>query len=372
MRFPFITASSLSPEIYKQKKSQKMKNTNHKTHPGNIVITAIAAIFILAGGVYFFRYLRHSQQYEETNDAQIESYINPVSARAGGYIQKVFFNEHQPVKQGDTLVTLDDREYRAQLEAAEATVDDARSQLTVLAAGIHSAETGTLINRDQIKGAEAKYVQQEQDIRRYTNLVHEEAATGADLEQVKARYDVAESDYSAAQNGLKTSQARIAELKTHFALLQADIKRKQAALELAKLNLSYTVIRAPYSGRLGRKNIMEGQQIQPGQPLVSIINEKEKWITANYKETQVAGMYVGQPVEIRADAMDDKVLTGKIIAIAGSTGSRFSLLPPDNATGNFVKIIQRVPVKIEFADQGAGHILPGMNVTVAVKKRDRS
>lgn len=346
-----------------------MKKSNHKIHPGNIAITIISFFLVLAGSVYFLHYWKYSGDYEETNDAQVESYINPVSARAGGYIQRVCFSEHQLVRQGDTLVILDDREYRAQLDAAEAAIEDAHAQQAVLTAGIRAAEAGTLVNVDQIKGAQARYVQQQQDIRRYTNLVREEAATGADLEQVKARYDVAESDYSAAQNGLKTNQARIAELKTHFALLQADIKRKQAALDLARLNLSYTIIRAPYSGRLGRKSILEGQQIQPGQPLVSIINESEKWITANYKETQVANMYVGQPAEIRVDAIAGRVFKGKIIAIAGSTGSRFSLLPPDNSTGNFVKIIQRVPVKIEFTGEKAGNVIPGMNVTVAVKKR---
>lgn len=346
-----------------------MKTEQHKIHPANIVITVLATILILSGGVYFFQYWVYSGNYEETNDAQVESYINPVSARAGGYIQRVHFNEHQLVKQGDTLVMLDDKEYRAQLEAAEAAMEDARAQLTVLKAGIRSAETGTSVNHDQIKAAQAKYVQQQQDIKRYTNLVKEEAATGADLEQVKAHYDVAQSDYSAARNSLKTNEAKIEELKTHFGLLQADIKRKQAALDLARLNLSYTIIRAPYPGRLGRKNILEGQQIQPGQPLVSIINEGEKWITANYKETQVVGMYVGQPVEIRVDAINGKVFKGKIMAIAGSTGSRFSLLPADNSTGNFVKIIQRIPVKIEFADEQASYIIPGMNVTVAVKKR---
>jgi membrane fusion protein (multidrug efflux system) len=346
-----------------------MKTVHPKTHPGNIAVTIIAVVLVLTGAVYFIRYWNYSKHYEETNDAQVESYINPVSGRAGGYIQQVCFNEHQLVQQGDTLVILDNREYLAQLGAAEAAAEDAEAQLTVLAAGIVSAETGSAVNQDQIKGAEAKYVQQQQDIKRYENLVKEEAATGADLEQVKARYDVAESDYSAAQNGLKTSKARIAELKTHFALLQADIKRKQAALELARLNLSYTIIRAPYSGRLGRKNIMEGQQIQAGQPLVSIINESEKWITANYKETQVSEMYIGQPAEIRVDAITGKVFKGKISAIAGSTGSRFSLLPPDNSTGNFVKIIQRVPVKIEFSGEDASQVIPGMNVSVAVKKR---
>ncbi|TPG36194.1 HlyD family secretion protein [Flavobacterium pectinovorum] len=346
-----------------------MKTKNHKLHPGNIAITAIAAVLIVIGTVYFFHYLKYSSEYEETNDAQVESYINPVSARAAGYIRYVRFNEHQLVKQGDTLVILDDREYVAQLEAAEATFEDAQAQLIVLKASINSAQTGTGVNRDQIKASHARYVEQQQDIKRYENLVKEEAVTGAEFEQVKTHYDVAKSDYSASQNVLKTSEVRITELKTHFALLEADIKRKAAGLKLARLNLSYTVITAPYSGRLGRKNILEGQQIQLGQPLVSIINEKEKWIMANYKETQVEDMYLGQPAEIRVDAIDGKVFKGKIVAIAGSTGSRFSLLPPDNSTGNFVKIIQRVPVKIEFLDKQAERVVAGMNVTVAVKKR---
>lgn len=345
-----------------------MKKEQHKIHPGNIIITIIAVILVLAGVIYSIYYWQYTNRFEETNDAQVESYINPVSARAGGYIQRVCFNEHQLVKKGDTLIILDDQEYRAQLESAEATVEDAYAQQTVLAASIHSAQLGTRVNKDQIKGSRAKYLQQQQDIRRYRNLVKEEAATGADLEQVEARYDVAESDYSASNNSLKINLARIEELKTHFALLKADIKKKEAALQLARLNLSYTVIKAPYSGRLGRKNIMEGQQIQPGQPLVSIINESEKWITANFKETQVDGMYIGQPVEIRIDAIDSKVFKGRIAAIAGSTGAKFSLLPPDNSTGNFVKIIQRIPVKIEFTDSETGIVVAGMNVTVAVKK----
>ncbi|TDW51765.1 membrane fusion protein (multidrug efflux system) [Flavobacterium sp. 270] len=349
-----------------------MKKNNFKANPGNFILKIAALIVLFLGAVYFFEYWNYSRDYETTNDAQVESYINPVSARAGGYIQKVYFNEHQLVKEGDTLVVLDNREYLAQLETAEAVMDDANAQLTVLGAAIHAAETGTSVSRDQIKGAHAKYVQQQQDIRRYENLVKEEAATGSELEQVKAHYDVAESEYSAAQNGLRTNIAKISELETHFALLQADVKRKKAALILAKLNLSYTVIRAPYSGRLGRKNILNGQQIQPGQPLVSIIDEGEKWITANYKETQVADMYIGQTAEIQVDAMDGKTFTGKIVAIAGSTGSRFSLLPADNSTGNFVKIVQRVPVKIAFVSEQNDRVVPGMNVSVAVKKRVKS
>jgi membrane fusion protein (multidrug efflux system) len=237
-----------------------------------------------------------------------------------------------------------------------------------LDAGIASAQTATLVNKDQIDGAKARLVLQQADIKRYKNLEKEEAVTGSDLESVQSRYDVSLSDYSASQNNLKTSYAKIAELKSRKALLAADLKRKQAELELARINLEYTVIRAPYTGRMGRKTILEGQQIQPGQPLVSIVNEREKWVTANFKETQVNGMYVGQPVDIQVDAIDDKIYKGQIEAISGSTGAKFSILPPDNATGNFVKIIQRVPVKIKFISKDITTVKAGMNVLVSVKK----
>lgn len=347
----------------------KANSSSTKTHPGNILITVIAILAVIGGLYYFINYLLYSSHNIETNDAQVESYINPISARTGGYIEKVWFNEYQLVHAGDTLVTLDNRENAARLMEAQAAVDDAHAQLISLQAGISASKTATRVNEDQISGAHARFVQQQLDIKRYQNLVKEEAATGADLEQVRAKHDVAESDYNAARNGLQTSLSRIEELRTRIAILNADLKKKEAGLAIAKLNLSYTVILAPYSGRMGKKNILEGQQIQPGQPLVNIINESSKWVTANFKETQVAGMYIGQPVQIRVDAADGRVYKGKIIAIAGSTGAKASLLPPDNSTGNFVKIIQRVPVKISLDTANTQSVIAGMNVLVAVEKK---
>jgi membrane fusion protein (multidrug efflux system) len=343
---------------------------NKKMHPANIFLLIVAILVIIVAIFYFTNYFVREKHYVETNDAQVESYINPVSARVSGYIKAVKFEEHELVKQGDTLVLIDDKEYQAKVQEAEAAVEDSRAQVGVLDAGIESAEVGTLVNRDQINGAKARLVQQSQDIKRYKNLVKEEAATGSDLDLVQSHYDVSVSDYSGAKNNLKTSYAKIKELKSRKALLSADLKRKTAELELARINLGYTVIRAPYTGRLGRKTILDGQQVQVGQPLVSIVNEKDKWVTANFKETQVYGMYVGQPVDIEVDAIDDKVYHGKIEAISASTGAKFSLLPPDNATGNFVKIVQRIPVKIRFTSTDIEPIRAGMNVFVSVKKKD--
>jgi membrane fusion protein (multidrug efflux system) len=343
-----------------------MKNSVNK-NSSNKVVTIIAIVLIIAAITCFTLYLVDGSNYEETNDAQVESYINPVSARTSGYITKVLFEEHQDVKKGDTLVILDNRENTFKVHEAEAVLEDAYAQIQVLEAGINVAQTSTLVSKNQIASAKARLWQQKQDNLRYEKLLKDEAVTGQEYEQVKTRYDVAQNDYSATENTLLSSQSRVQELKTRKALLNADIKRKQAILDLAKINLTYTVITSPYNGKTGRKQILEGQQVQLGQPLVSIVNEKEKWITANFKETQVNGFYVGQSVKITVDAISGKTYEGKIEAIAASTGSKFSLLPADNSTGNFVKIIQRIPVKIVFVNNEAiQEVKSGMNVTVAV------
>ena len=347
----------------------KTKSDRSKGYPANLFVSGLAVLLLLTGSILLSLFFIRGLKYEETNDAQVESYINPISARVGGYLSKVYFLEHEGVKKGDTLLTLDDREYRAKLSEAQAAVEDATAQLDVLDASIKVAAAGTIVNKDQIHGATAKYAQQLADIKRYENLLKEEAATGSDFDLIKSRFEVAKSDLDASKNTWKTGVARISELKARTALLNADLKKKRALLDLAKINLNYTVVLAPYSGRMGRKVVLEGQQIQAGAPLVSIVDESEKWVTANFKETQVNGMFVGQVVELTIDAIENKTFKGKILAISGSTGSKFSLLPPDNSTGNFVKTVQRVPVKISIEEKDLEPFKAGMSVNVAVRKK---
>ena len=334
-----------------------------------ILFNAVVIIIIIVTIFFFLRYIIRSGNYEETNDAQVEAYINPISARVGGYIQKIHFEEHQFVNAGDTLVIIDNREYFTKVMEAEAALEDAKAKLYVLNAEVSTAKTGTYVNKDMISVAKAKYIEKEQDLKRYKNLLKEEAATLQEYEQMQAKYDVASSEFSASKNNLKTTNSKITELESKNGLLKAEIKQKEAQLEFAKINLEYTVIVAPYSGRLGRKTIQEGQQIQAGQNLVPIINEDQKWVTANFKETQIENMKVGQDVEIKIDGFEDTIYYGKIEAIAGSTGSKFSLLPADNSTGNFVKITQRIPVKIKFSEKNSNEIKAGMNVIVSVKNK---
>ncbi|MBT1688955.1 HlyD family secretion protein [Dawidia soli] len=346
-----------------------MKTKQHVTSSlMHKLIKGIALSIVVIALVYFVRYILYLSHYEDTNDAQVEAFITPVSARAGGFIKTVLFDEHQPVAQGDTLVVLDNREYIQKVREAEAILDDTRAQQEILDASITAAQTATLVNGDQVNAAKARLWQQEQDVTRFRNLLDKGAVTVADFEQVQTRYDVSKSDYSAALNSLKTGNSKVRELQARYNALSAARKRAEALLDLARLNLSYTVITSPYSGYTGRKTILEGQQVQAGQPLVSVVNSRDKWVIANFKETQVSGMYVGQPVQIEADAIPGRMFPGKIDAIAASTGSKFSLLPADNSTGNFVKIIQRVPVKIVFNEGNVDELKAGMNVTIVVKK----
>lgn len=335
----------------------------------SIIFNVSVAIIIVITLFFLLRYLVHSGNFEETNDAQVEAYINPISARVSGYIQKINFEEHQFVHAGDTLVIIDNREFLTKVMEAEASLEDSKAKLQVLNAEVSTAKTGTSVNNDMISVAKAKYIEKEQDLKRYKNLLKEEAATLQEYEQMKAKYDVASSEFSASKNNLKTTNSKITELQSKNGLLKAEIKQKEAQLEFAKINLEYTVIVAPYSGRLGRKTIQEGQQIQSGQSLVPIINEDKKWVTANFKETQIENMKVNQEVEIKIDGFENKIYKGKIEAISGSTGSKFSLLPADNSTGNFVKITQRIPVKIAFLDKNTAEIKAGMNVIVSVKNK---
>lgn len=343
--------------------------TKNKRSIGNVIISVLAITLVLIGLIYLIGYIVRSTQYEETNNAQVESYINPVSARAGGYISKVLFEEQQQVKAGDTLVILDNREYQVKVNEAEAALEDVKAQMLVLETGIRSAEVASLVSNNQIASAKSRLWQQNQDNSRYRKLLDQEAVTGQEYEQVRTRYEVAQNDYLASLNNLRGSKLKVNELEDRRALLQAEMKRRQALLDFAKINLKYTVVTSPFSGQTGKKTILEGQQIQAGQPLVSIVNERQKWVTANFKETQVSEMYPGQPVEIRIDGLPGEVFEGKVEAISASTGAKFSLLPTDNATGNFVKIIQRIPVKIVFTDQYITRVRAGMNVTVAVRKQ---
>ncbi|SDF26407.1 membrane fusion protein, multidrug efflux system [Mucilaginibacter pineti] len=332
------------------------------------IFAGIILLILIGWGILS---LYQGMKYEQTNDAQIQEYINPIISRAGGFITKVNFQENQYLKKGDTLLVIDNRESTLQQEQAEAALLNSRSQLAVLESNVNSLKTASLVNKSQIKAASAKLLKQQQDYNRYTKLYEVESATKQQLETNKANLDVAAADYQIALDSYKTSLAKVNDTEAQQNVVRADIKKFQALLQRNRLDLSYTVIQAPYNCRIGKRSIEKGQMIEPGQILGYLVNkEAGKWVIANYKETQVNNMYIGEMARIDADAFPGEKFAGRIISLSPATGSSFSLLPPDNSTGNYVKIVQRIPVRIELEGtptDNAG-LEAGMNVTVTLDK----
>lgn len=333
----------------------------------NGLLIAVALVFIAWGTNTYF----HLNSDLYTNDAQIEEYINPVNTRIPGYIKEVRFTEHQHVKKGDTLVLIDDREYNIQVEQAEAAYLAANASKNVTASNVNTVESGLRISDANIAAAKARLWNAEKQFHRYENLLTEGAATQQQFDQVKSEYDALAAQTKALLQQRTTTGLSAAEASQKIPVNNADIKRTHALLEYAKLNLSYTVITAPYDGVTGRRTIQEGQLLQAGQTLLSYVRNGSSWVVANYKETQIARLSIGQKVKMRVDGFSGQELDGVVSAIAEATGSRFSAIPTDNSTGNFIKVQQRIPVRIEFVKNDTNaellkHFRAGMNVEVRI------
>jgi len=335
------------------------------------ITTAVAGIVAFALAVWGIITLLHLHSYEETDDAQVEAYINPITARVSGFVKQIRYDENQDVKKGDTLLIIDNREYQLQQEEAGAGLQNAREQVRVLESNVQTAAKIAAVNNVQIAAAKAKLVKQQQEFERFSKLYDAESATKQQLENVQSALDVARSDYQAALNTYQASLSKVNDSRSQITPVLSEIKRRDLVLQRNKLDVSYTVITAPYNGKMGKRTIQPGQQIQIGQTLAYIVDQETGlWVVANFKETQLHDMRIGQKVEIIADAYPERKIYGQILSLSPATGSRFSLLPPDNSTGNFVKIAQRIPVKIRINSK-AGDITflsPGMNASVAVPK----
>ena len=325
----------------KQLKKQKVRQT---------IVSLIGIALILWGVVKVVLLFIDYSSNETSNDAQVEQYISPVNLRASGYIKKICFQEHQSVKKGDTLLILDDREYRIRVMEAEAALKDAMAGANVINATLNTTETSATVYDASIAEIEVRLQKLAKDRQRYQNLVERNAATPIQLEQIETEYNATKKKLDAVLKQKKAALSGVNEVQTRKGNTEAAIERAQAALAMAKLNLSYCVVTAPCDGKLGRRALEEGQMVNAGQTVTNIMPDTQKWVIANYKETQVENLHVGQTVRITVDAVSDKEFTGKITAISGATGSKYSLVPTDNSAGNFVKIQQRVPVRIDFTN----------------------
>jgi membrane fusion protein (multidrug efflux system) len=343
----------------------KIKNETRANRSFHVLITIIACALVASGiilGIWFYVFNRN---HEETNDAQVEQYVTPIMSRITGYVQEVRFNENQFVHKGDTLVVIDNREYQSKLNVALADVQNAKQNSVVAQKNAVTTASATAINESQLDGAKSNLWKTKLEYERYKALVKEEAATSQQLEKVKADYEAAQAHFEEMKNRIYSATLSTSVAEANVPTTQTNIASKQAVADNAALFLSYTVITAPYDGWVGKRTLQPGQLVKEGQSLLSIVS-KEKWITANFKETQLQHLTVGQEVQVKADAVSDKTFTGTIASLSPASGARFSLLPPDNATGNFVKIEQRIPVRIQLKDNDkqTDFLRAGMNITV--------
>ena len=385
--------------------------------PGFRIAVLIALVVLAVVGFFVYRYFT---SYESTDDAQVDGHINSVSARVSGHVTKLNVQDNQYVQAGTVLVEIDPADYQVAYERAKADYADAQaaavaagvtvpitsvnttSQVSASEADVASARAGIQAAQQQLQAAKAQLVQAEannvkaqNDLTRYKQLVDKQEisqqqfdqataaaqASAAGVEAARATADAAEQQVTQAKGKLVQAEAnwryantapkqmQISKAKADSAL--AQVQRSKANLDQAELNLNYTKVVAPVNGIVSDRTVEVGQNVAPGQELMKVINLDDTWITANFKETQLRDMRPGQRVTIEVDANGRKY-NGKVDSIAGASGARFSLLPPENATGNYVKVVQRVPVKI-ILDPGSNNdhsLRPGLSVTPKVWIRE--
>lgn len=333
------------------------------------IMPVILGLVLIGGIIFGIKEYIYFQRYVTTDDAQVDGDISPVVARVGGYVKDIRFQDNQHVNAGDTLVILDDRDYKIKLEQAEAAlkatnqnVDVTKSNVTAVAANISTAKAN-------VDAAQVQLWKANQDFQRYQNLYNEQAITKAQFDGIRAEKESAEAALTAAQSQYAAVTKQVGATKQQVSAAASNLALRMADIDFARLQLSYTVITAPVPGIVSKRNIQIGQLVQPGQTMFAIVIDSSVYVTANFKETQMAHLKPGQKTDIEVDAYPNRKFEGVVDNFSGATGAKFSLLPPDNATGNFVKVVQRVPVKILFTNAGQQwmeKLRPGLSVNVSV------
>lgn len=334
----------------------------------NLILTIIAWVFVCIGlGTLAWFYL-FSSVHVSTNNAQVRQYITPVSSKVSGFIEKVLFEENQFVKKGDTLVIIDNREFNYDVAIADANLESSAQTVITYESSVDVKASNLTVVEANIEAAKIEVWKMEQEYVRFKNLVEEDAATVQQFEAVEAKYKQAKANLLALEQQKHSIEIGTSAEKTKVAPAKTEIRHRKAELDNAKLILSYTYVIAPYDGWVGVRNIQEGQLIKEGQTLVQVVS-KEKWVVANFKETQLGQIDMSKDIQVKADAYPGVIFLGRVESLSPAAGSEFSLIKPDNATGNFVKIEQRFPVKIILKDTtDLDKLRTGMNVYVSAEK----
>jgi len=354
-----------SPPVQVEERSDPAPETPKRPPYKNPRLIPLFAIVLIAA-IFGLRYYLHARQFETTDDAYIEGHVVQISPRVAGHVSEVRVTDNQQVHQGDLLVALDPRDFEvrlAQARAAEASANgrlkQAETQLPVARANLGQAQA-------DVQVAETTASLRETDLKRLQALG--ELVSQQQLDQATSAAETSRAQLSSARKKAAAAQAQVANAESQIQTAQAEVHQAAVAIQQAELELTYTKIFAPEEGRVTRKSVEPGNYVQPGQALLAIV-PPQVWVVANFKETQLTHMRPGQPAEVLVDAYPGKVFKGHVDSIQAGSGARFSLLPPENATGNFVKVVQRFPVKIVFDQPPDTFLAPGMSVRPDVRVR---
>ena len=337
----------------------------------HLLLALAAAAFVSAAACFSWYWSTTGRFVEWTDDAYIGAEVTPLSSRVAGFIERVAVVDNQSVKAGDLLIKIDDRDYRAQLAHAEASVAVQQATLANLDAKRHLQEAAIEEASADIAATTAELARAKSDLDRYRTLSDNRIAS-------VQRFQQADADYEKAQAAARKARAVLDAAERELSVIDAEKQQSQAALhqaeadrDVARLNLDYTEIRAPIDGVVGNRSARAGAYATIGSQLLAIVPLSALWVDANFKESQLARLREGQPAKITADALPDVSFRGRVASLAPATGAQFSIIPPENATGNFTKIVQRVPVRIRLDDHAAefGRVRPGLSVVVRVDGR---
>ena len=370
-------------EIVTKKEMENKEIKKEEPKKRSKVFIIILILMILAGGWFGISKYTYAKHHEDTDDAQVEADIIPIIPRVSGYVKEIRVKDNQMVHKGDTLIVIDDRDLNinllqaeAALATAESNVNASRANTKAARSGINTSKEGVATIDAQIAAAQVTITRTTQDYNRYANLIKDHSITEQQFEQAQASKDLAEKQLLILQQQKKQASSQTGGVFSQsnataqsIPVAQSMVKQREVEVEDAKLKLSYTAITAPENGRVSRVNLQEGQLLQQGQSTFEIVRSTQIWVVANFKETQIRKMAIGQKVVVTADAFPKHEFEAELASFSPATGAKFSLLPPDNASGNFVKVVQRLPVKITFtypSDSLINRLIPGMNVDVDV------
>ena len=343
-----------------------MESSKKKFPVKKVVLIAV----LLVAGYFGFKKIYFSLTHETTDNAQVETQIVPVLPRVSGYVKSISLKDFDSVKQGQLIVELDDAELQAQMLEAEADLQQTKTEILNAEATLQNAMSTVVVSKGNIVLNEVRKKKADDDKLRDGQLLADGAITRKQADDSRFVAETSNQQLNISKNEYSAALSRIAILKSNVQKANDAVRIKAAKITQLQLKLSYTKIYAPLSGRIGKKNISEGQFIQAGTPLFSIVNDSTFWIVANFKENQLPALIPGKKVEVRIDAYSDLKISGTIASLSEATGAKFALLPPDNSSGNFVKVTQRIPIKIWIDDVQKYHdiLRAGMSVFVVAEK----